>query len=122
GTSYEVLPNVRLGFDINHFDRNFADFNVEDRGDPRSIGQNSWQMPSHQLVDFNFRYRFKIAGLDATLISNINNLLNTSVIRDATDGVVFDTDTKAPIYGLPETAVVYYGWGRTWTTSIRVKF
>jgi outer membrane cobalamin receptor len=122
GTSYEVLPNVRLGFDINHYDRNFADFNVEDRGDPRSIGQNSWRMPAHQLVDLNMRYRFKIAGLDATLVSNINNLFNTSVIRDATDGVKFDPLTQAPIYGLPETAVVYYGWGRTWTTSIRVKF
>jgi iron complex outermembrane recepter protein len=122
GASYEVLPNVRLGFDINHFDRNFADFNVEDRGDPRSIGQDSWQMPAHQLVDLNLRYRFKIAGLDATLISNINNLFNTSVIRDATDGVRFDPETRAPIYGLPETAVVYYGWGRSWTTSIRVRF
>ena len=122
GANYEVLPNVRLGFDINHFDRNFADFNVEDRGDPRSIGQNSWQMPSHQLVDLNLRYRFKIAGLDATLISNINNLFNTSVIRDATDGVLIDEDTRAPIYGLPERAIVYYGWGRTWTTSIRVRF
>ena len=122
GANYEVLPNVRLGFDINHFDRNFADFNVEDRGDPRSIGQNSWQMPSHQLVDVHLRYRFKIAGLDATLISNINNLFNTSVIRDATDGVRFDPLTQAPIYGLPETAVVYYGWGRSWTTSIRVRF
>ncbi|MBW6479070.1 MAG: TonB-dependent receptor [Bacteroidales bacterium] len=122
GANYEVLPNLRLGFDINHFDRNFADFNVEDRGDPRSIGQDSWQMPAHQLVDLNLRYRFKIAGLDATLISNINNLFNTSVIRDATDGVRFDPLTQAPIYGLPETAVVYYGWGRVWTTSIRVRF
>ena len=122
GASYEVLENLRLGFDVNHFDRNFADFNVEDRGDPRSIGQNAWQMPSHQLFDLHLRYRFKIAGLDATLISNINNLFNTSVIRDATDGVRFDDDTNAPIYGLPETAIVYYGWGRTWTTSIRVRF
>ena len=122
GANYEVLPNVRLGFDINHYSRNFADFNVEDRGDPRSIGQNSWRMPSHQLVDVHLRYRFKVAGLDATLISNINNLFNTSVIRDATDGVRFDPLTQAPIYGLPETAVVYYGWGRSWTTSIRVRF
>lgn len=128
GVNYEVLPNLRLGFDVNHFDRNYADFNVEDRGDIMSRGQQSWQLPAHQLVDLNLRYRFKIAGLDATLISNINNLFNTSVIRDATDGVTMEEQlidgqlTQVPIYGRPENALVYYGWGRTWTTSIRIRF
>ncbi len=122
GVTYDVLPNVQLGLDINHFGRNYADFNVEDRGDPRSIGQDSWRIPDHQLLDLSLRYRFKIAGLDATLVSNINNLLNTSVIRDATDGVLIDDETRQPIYGLPQQAVVYYGWGRTWTTSIRIRF
>lgn len=122
GLSYDLLENIRVGFDINHFDRNFADFNVEDRGDPASIGQQSWEMPSHQLMDVNLRYRFKIAGLDATLIANINNIFDTHVIRDATDGVTVDPVTQEPIYGLPENAVVYYGWGRTWTTTIRVRF
>ncbi len=112
GISYEVFPNVRFGFDVNHFDRNFANFNVEDRGDIDNVGMNAWQMPSHQLVDLSLRYRFKIAGMDATLQANINNLFNTEAIRDATDGRSFDYDT----------ALVYFGWGRTWTTSFRVRF
>ncbi len=112
GIGYEVIDNLRISFDANHFDRLYADFNVEDRGDIENKGVNSWQMPSYQLFDLNLRYRFKIAGLDATLISNINNLFNTEAIRDATDGTSFNYDT----------AIVYYGWGRTWTTSLRVKF
>ncbi len=112
GLTYEVLPNLRLGMDFNHFDRNYANFNVEDRGDIKNKGINAWEMPSHQLIDLSLRYRFKFAGLDATLISNINNLLDTEVIRDATDGRSFDYDT----------ATVFYGWGRTWTTSISVRF
>jgi len=112
GLSYEVLENLRLSIDFNHYDRLYADFNVEDRGDIRFKGINSWQLPSYQLIDFGVRYRFKIAGLDAQLTSNINNLLNTAVIRDATDGRTFDYDS----------AVVYYGWGRTWTTSFNIRF
>ncbi len=112
GISYEVLPNLRLNFDGNYYDRLFADFNVEDRGDVDNRGIDSWQMPSYQLFDLGLRYRFQIAGLDATLISNINNIFNTEAIRDATDGRSFDYDT----------ATVYYGWGRSWTTSIRVRF
>ena len=112
GISYEVLPNLRLSIDGNHFDRLFADFNVEDRGDLDTRGTDSWQMPSYQLFDVGLRYRFKIAGLNATLIGNINNVFNTEAIRDATDGRSFDHNT----------ALVYYGWGRSWTTSLRVRF
>jgi outer membrane cobalamin receptor len=112
GLSYEVLQNLRISMDFNHYDRLYADFNVEDRGDIRFKGINSWQLPAYQLIDLGVRYRFKIAGLDASLTSNINNLLNTEVIRDATDGRTFDYDS----------ATVYYGWGRTWTTSFKIRF
>ncbi len=112
GVSYEILENLRIGFDANHFDRLFADFNVEDRGDFETRGTDSWQMPSYQLVDLNMRYRFEIAGLNATLIANINNLFDTEAIRDATDGRSFNYDT----------ALVYYGWGRSWTTTLRIRF
>lgn len=112
GVSYEVLPNLRVGFDANHYDRLFADFNVEDRGDIDNRGIDSWQMPSYQLMDINLRYRFTLAGLNATLIANVNNVFDTEAIRDATDGRSFDYDT----------AVVYYGWGRSWTTTLRIRF
>ncbi len=112
GVSYEVLENLRIGFDANHFDRLFANFNVEDRGDIDNRGIDSWQMPSYQLMDLNMRYRFRMAGLNATIIVNVNNVFNTEAIRDATDGRSFDYDT----------ALVYYGWGRSWTTSLRIRF
>lgn len=112
GLSYEILDGLRLGFDANHFDRLFADFNVEDRGDTDTRGTDSWQMPSYQIVDLNMRYRFEIAGMDASFIFNVNNVFDTEAIRDATDGRSFNYDT----------ALVYYGWGRSWTTTLRVRF
>ncbi len=112
GVSYEILDNLRIGFDANHFDRLFADFEPTDRGDFDTRGTDSWQMPSYQIMDVNMRYRFELAGLNATLIANVNNVFDTEAIRDATDGRSFDHNT----------ALVYYGWGRSWTTTLRVRF
>ncbi|MFO7874282.1 MAG: TonB-dependent receptor [Bacteroidales bacterium] len=112
GASYEIFDNLRIGFDANHYDRLFADFNVEDRGDIETRGEDSWQMPSYQMMDVNMRYRFQIAGMNASLIANVNNVFDTEAIRDATDGRSFDYDT----------ALVYYGWGRSWTTTLKIDF
>ena len=112
GITYEVLPRLRLGFDANHYDRLYAFFDIENRTDPDNVGIDAWQMPSHQLYDVNARYSFRVADLNATLVINVHNIFDTEVIRDATDGRSHDFDT----------ALVYFGWGRTWTTTIRIRF
>ncbi|MFW5792807.1 MAG: TonB-dependent receptor [Bacteroidota bacterium] len=112
GMDYEVLPKLKLGFDANYYDRLYAYFDVENRSTIDDRGVNAWQLPSYELFDLNARYSFKIANLYATLMINVNNIFDTEVIRDATDGSNHDFDT----------ATVFYGWGRTWTTSVRVRF
>jgi iron complex outermembrane recepter protein len=69
-------------------------------------------MPSYQVVDLSMRYHFKINDINASLYANVNNLLDTEYIADATDGASFDFDT----------ATVYYGFGRTWSLSLRLRF
>ena len=109
---YEVLPRVTMGLDFTHFDRLFADFNVENRTVFEERGIQAWQMPSYQVFDMSLRYRFKINDLNTSMFINVNNLFDTSYIADATDGASFDFDT----------ATVYYGFGRTWSISFRVNF
>lgn len=109
---YELLPRVVMGLDFTHFDRVFADFNVENRTVAAERGIQAWQMPSYQVFDLHLRYRFQISDLNASMFANVNNLFDTSYIADATDGASFDFDT----------ATVYYGFGRTWSLSFRVNF
>ena len=109
---YDVLQRVTLGLDFTHYDRVFADFNVENRTVYEERGIQAWEMPSYQVVDMNLRYRFQINNLNASMFANVNNLLDTRYIADATDGASFDYDT----------ATVYYGFGRTWSLSFRVNF
>ncbi|WP_289053872.1 TonB-dependent receptor [Carboxylicivirga marina] len=111
GVNYEVLPKLKLGFDINHYGKNFADFNPVNRTDANDTS-DSWQLPDATILDLNFRYGFKIGSLDASIYGNVNNLLNVDYIIDAEDGA----DHTA------ESALVYYGFGTTWATGLKINF
>ncbi len=109
---YDLFPNLKLGLDFTHFDRLFADFDVQFRTVEEEAGIQAWQMPAYQVFDLSARYNFKIADLNASLFGKVDNLFDTEYIADATDGDSFDFDT----------ATVYYGFGRTWSLSFRLRF
>jgi len=108
GIDYEILPKFKIGVDYNYYDNLFADFDIT----ARSESVDSWQMPSYNLFDFNVRYSFKLGKTDATLIGNVNNIFDTEYIADARDGIANNA----------ATALVYYGFGRTMSLSLKVNF
>jgi len=112
GVDIEVLPKVKIGADFNHYDRLFANFNITSRTSAGADGVDSWKLPDYQLFDLNAKYSFKLGKLDATLIGNVNNVLDTEYLSEAYDGSEHD----AP------TSYVYFGFGRTWSLSLRLKF
>ncbi len=111
GFNYQILTGFRLGLDGNYFGRNYANFKIS-----QNIGTNNfeqpWRIPDAVTVDFNTNYRFKMGTYDAILTGNIFNLLNQEYIADAADGS--DHTWK--------TAQVMYGFGRTWSMNLKVKF
>jgi len=114
GANYELLKGLRIGADYNYYSKLYAYFDVKYRTEQLENEGNpdSWEMPEYGLVDLNLSYRFSVGGLDATLFGNVNNLFDTEYIPDAKDGANHDW----------KSAQVYYGWGRTWTMSLRVNF
>lgn len=120
--NYEVLKGLRVFVDGNFFGRNYAEYDIAGListstlgGDPVNVAQ-PWRMPSAFTFDAGVSYRFKFAGLDATWTANCNNLLNENYITDATDN-----GAKTGGHGWKD-ATVFYGFGRTWSTSMRVRF
>ena len=69
--------------------------------------------------NLNLKYNFELAGLDATLYGKINNLFNEEYISDALDDQfqVSGTDGHQAV-----NAAVWFGAGRTWTASLKVRF
>lgn len=114
GIKYEILKGFRLGLDGNYYGRNFAYFNISSVGTNLNAAnfEQPWQIPDAVVFDFFASYKFPIGKFDATLIGNINNLFDTEYITDATDGSNHDWKTSS----------VFYGFGRTWSVSLKLKF
>ncbi|MTI21150.1 TonB-dependent receptor [Fulvivirga sp. RKSG066] len=112
GVRYEVFDNLRIGADFNYYANNYADFDPNSRDNEDDKGVQSWQLPDYGVLNANLRYKFKIGELDASLLGNLNNALNTEFISDARDGGAHNA----------QDAEVYYGQGRTWTLGLRVNF
>lgn len=111
---YEFLPKLRIGVDYIYFAKNYADFNVANRTTKPTTDNapEAWKMPDYGLIDCSLNYKFKIGTLDAKLYGNVNNLLNTQYIADATDGSEHDQ----------WTSIVYYGFGTTWSAGLKIEF
>jgi hypothetical protein len=114
GLNYQIMKGFRVGLDGNYFGKNYSYFNISSVGTSLAAADFSqpWMIPDAVTVDFSANYRFKMGTFDATLIGNIYNLLDTAYITDATDGANHDE----------KTAAVFYGFGRTWSMSLKIKF
>jgi len=112
GFNYQILKGFRIGLDANYFGRNYSAFTISTTFDPNSKAIQPWMIPDAVTVDFSANYRFKIGTFDAVLVGNIYNLLDQDYITDSKDGS--DHTWK--------TAQVFYGFGRTWSTSLKIKF
>ncbi len=109
GAQYELVKGVKLGFDYNYYSNLYAYFDPIKRQDA-SQG-DAWKLPDYGLIDASLIYRFKMAGLDMSLIGKMNNVLNTEYFSDATDDKNHDLNS-----------LVFYGMGRTWSASLKIKF
>jgi outer membrane receptor for Fe3+-dicitrate len=112
GINYQILKGFRIGIDGNYYGRNYSSFTISTTFDPNAQMVQPWMIPDAVTFDFNANYRFKIGTFDAALIGNIYNLLNQEYIADSKDGA--DHTWK--------TAQVFYGFGRTWSLNLKIKF
>ena len=114
GAKYEILKGFKLGIDGNYYGRNYANFNISSVStnlNPATFAQ-PWQIPDAYVFDLNASYRFKVGEFDATFVGNVNNLFDAIYITDANDGAKHDW----------KTSPVFYGFGRTYSVSLKIKF
>ena len=110
GLDYELMSKTHFTVDFNFFDDLYAAYDPNDRGTQGA--PQAWKAPSYSTFDASIRYGFKIGDLDTTLIGRMNNVFNTEYIADALDGSG-STD---------QTALVWFGYGRTFNVSAKIRF
>ena len=108
GVNYDFLNGFRIGVDYNYYDRLFADYGKIDDLE----GEDTWQVPSANVFDANARYKFRLGNFDASLFGKVSNLFDT----------VYITDAESGSGGTWDTARVFYGFGRTWSVGLKLKF
>ncbi len=118
GVSYKMLDGLTVGADFTYFADNYADYAIEipEIGDAYKY-YTPYKIPNAGVLDLRANYRFKIGPFDANLMGNVNNALNQTYITDARDLKPRQETT----HSWTEVAVMY-GFGRTYTTTLKVKF
>jgi len=110
GLDYKLMEKTHFTVDFNYFDDLYARYDPNDRGTPNA--PQAWKAPAYTTFDMSLRYGFKIGDLDTTLIGRMNNVFDTQYIADATDGAG----------SVAQTALVWYGFGRTFNISAKIRF
>ena len=108
-----MFKGLKLSVDYNSAGKNYADFDPSNRTDKSDAGVDAWKLPDFYTIDLGMSYRFDLCkGLKAVVYSNVYNLTNTRYIADAKDGANHDW----------RSALVYYGFGTTWSTGFKIMF
>ncbi|MDR1671208.1 MAG: TonB-dependent receptor [Alistipes sp.] len=114
--TWSPFEGLRVGADYNWYGKNFARFIPSDRAHISNKGIEAWRMPDYGVIDAQLSYTFDISEkISATFFGNVNNVLDTWYISDATDNRAGNGHDAA-------SAVVWYGYGRTWTAGVKFNF
>jgi len=119
GLDLDVLPELRIGGDYFYYGNYTADYNFYLVNAP---GLHPYKIPNYNLFNLNAVFKFKLAGLDASLIGNVVNVLDTKYFSDALDGGSASSTTGTAPNGNPNNVTAYYGYGRHFSTTLKVKF
>lgn len=121
GLDVDVLPQVRIGGNINYYTRFFASYDMSTLTNAAffTTPYSPVQLPSYSTIDLNVAYRFKFAGLNASFIGNVYNLLNTVYLTEGLDKTLtpgISSTTQLANLG------VNYGVGRLYNVTFKIQF
>lgn len=118
GLTVKPFKGMRIGADWTFSARNYSDYSVSDNdlipfkevnvADP-------WRIPWGNQLDMSASYKFDMAGFEATLFGNVNNIFNYNYVVDAY--------TASGSRGTWDNAFrVFYSFGRTYSLRLKIAF
>lgn len=125
GATYKIIRGLRLYGSYYFADDLYADYDLSDEDTFNEPGTQAWKLPSYDLVDLGISYNFPIGGVDATVRVNVNNLFDNVYISESDTNVLYDPENPNDVeYGKNGSISnrVFYGFGRTWNSSLVVRF
>jgi iron complex outermembrane receptor protein len=114
--NYKPIQGLKIFASYYYADGLFADYDVNSLGEDDVIAQ----LPGYGLVDAGAFYDFTVSGLKLSLGVNVNNVLNTTYVAEL-DTNIQDDPTTANVNEFYDN-IGFFGFGRTWNTTLRVNF
>ncbi len=122
GFDYNIVKGLYINASQIYFDKLYASidatsFNHEDHN-------GSLQLPAYSLVDAGITYKFDVKKVGKiTTRFTINNLMDKQYISEsATNYFPGDKHNDATWNGVNTSNRVFFGWGRSWNFSVKLKF
>jgi len=115
-------PVKGLYFDVNQFyvDNLYAKIDLNAFQDPNHKG--SLKLPAYSLVDAGVTYKFDLKHIGKMSIRfNVNNVFDKVYISES-DTNIFANPGDPTWNGISTSNRVFFGWGRTWKLSAKLRF
>ena len=116
GADYKIIESLSVDANYRYVDNLYADF------DATSVGPDgALKLPSFGLLDAGLTFRLPIANNSLSFRLNVNNITDKVYISESETNI-FAEDGDDTYDGISTSNRVYFGFGRTWNTSIRFSF
>lgn len=119
---FKPFKDFKVGVGYTFFDRNYAYYSLS--GSNLSIGKEvfvsePWKAPAGGSLDARAAYSFKIAGMNASLIGQVNNVLNNHYIEKSWNPSNVGVSSKEVN---PDDVYMFYSLGRMWNLKLQLRF
>ncbi|MGB0777601.1 MAG: TonB-dependent receptor [Flavobacteriaceae bacterium] len=119
GASYKFFDKLNVGANWGYYANLYADFGPQDFDTPDA---QVIELPAYNLFDLRASYNFDLGkGQSIRVSGTVNNVFDTVYMSEAdTNYAVRDGDDT--FMGISTGNRVFFGWGRSWNTSIKYSF
>ncbi|MEL6675430.1 MAG: hypothetical protein AAFR61_24690 [Bacteroidota bacterium] len=118
--NYEFIKGLSAYLSFYYADQLYADFDIEDDAflsDNAAVAQ----LPAYSLLDGGLSWEFSLGGVDLIWRLNVNNIADTWYVAEMDTNVLDDPDTANENEFYTQNRG-FWGFGRTWNSSLKVRF
>ena len=118
---YKIGKNLRVDLGYRFVDNLYADYSITDSEFTTPDNQGALKLPSYGLADLGATYNFDLFGNTSTFRVNVNNLFDTYYIAESNTNIHADASSQT-WNGVDTRNSVWFGFGRTFNASLKVRF
>ena len=118
---YKVGKNLSVDLGYRFVDNLYADYSITDSEFTQPDNLGALKLPSYGLADLGATYSFDLFGTSSTFRVNVNNLFDTYYIAESNSNIHADGSSQT-WNGIDTRNSVWFGFGRTWNASLKLRF